>query len=79
MGSINYSFKKESGIQIVFPIAVELYIAWMGGGRYYFDEDNNEHKRKKKCPLQKIKICSQHIWATARQIKCTSTKKTFKK
>ena len=35
---------KES--QIPFPIAVELYMAWMDGGdRYHFDE-NDKYKKK---------------------------------
>lgn len=48
--------KRVSGVVIVFPIEVELYIAWMGGGRFYFDEDDQEFKRKKSCPIEKIKL-----------------------
>ena len=48
--------KRASGVVIVFPIKVELYIAWMGGGRYYFDDDDQKYKKKKKRPVEKIKI-----------------------
>jgi len=46
--------KRVSGVVIVFPIEVELYIAWMGGGRSYFDEEDQQYKKKKSRPIEKI-------------------------
>ena len=43
-----------AGILIVFPIEIQLYIAWLGGGRFYFH--NGEFYKKKKCPVEMMKI-----------------------
>ena len=47
--------KRYSGVVVVFPIDVELYIAWTGGGGYYLDQ-NQELVKEKKIPVEMIKI-----------------------
>jgi len=46
--------KRCSGTVVVFPIHVELYIAWIGSGHYL--NSSQEFIKKKKRPVEMIKI-----------------------
>jgi len=45
---------KFSGIKIIFPIRVEVYIAWVGGRGHYFCNTNSDFQKKR--PVEMIKI-----------------------
>ena len=57
--------KRYSGVKIIFPIEIKLYIAWTGGGGHFLCNTNRgqhfQQKKRKPVEIMKLSIVKQNF------------------